>query len=41
VEVLVGGQPLNPPNYDFSGGMLRVRFPNSVEPVPVEVRLAK
>jgi hypothetical protein len=40
-EVLVGGQRLNPSKYDFSAGMLRVRFPNSVEPVPVEVRLAK
>jgi hypothetical protein len=27
--------------YDISGGMLRIRFPNSVEPVQVEVRLAK
>jgi hypothetical protein len=41
VEVLVGGQPLDPSKYDFSGGMLRARFPNSVEPVAVEVRLAK
>jgi hypothetical protein len=41
VEVLVGGKPLDPSKYDFSGGMLRARFPNSVEPVAVEVRLAK
>ncbi len=41
VEVLVAGQALHPSNYDFSGGLLRVRFPNSVEPVQVEVRLAK
>jgi hypothetical protein len=41
VEVLVGGQALDPSKYEFSGGMLQVRFPNSVEPVQVEVRLAK
>lgn len=41
VAVLVGGKPLDPSKYDYSGGMLRVRFPNSVEPVTVDVRLAK
>ena len=35
------GQALDPSKYEFSGGMLQVRFPNSVEPVQVEVRLAK
>lgn len=40
-EVLVGGQPPDGSKFDFSGGMLRVRFPNSVEPVSVEVRLEK
>jgi hypothetical protein len=41
VAVLVGGKPLDRSKYDYSGGMLRVRFPNSVEPVTVDVRLAK
>jgi hypothetical protein len=41
VEVLVGGHPLDPPAFDYSGGMLRVRFPNSAEPIAVEIRLAK
>jgi hypothetical protein len=41
VEVLVSGQPLDPSSYDYSAGLLRLRFPNSVEPVPVEVRFAK
>ncbi len=40
-EVKVGGQPLDQSQYDYSGGVLRIRFPNSTEPVPVEVRLAK
>jgi hypothetical protein len=40
-QVLVGGQPLDPSKFDFSSGMLRVRFPNSAEPVTVEVRLTK
>ena len=40
-QVLVGGQPLDPSKFDFSSGMLRVRFPNSAEPVAVEVRLTK
>ena len=41
VEVLVGGQALDPSRYDFSGGLLRMRFPNSVEPVRVQVRFAR
>ena len=41
VEVLVDGKPLDPSKYDYSGGLLRVRFPNSVEPVTVNVLLAK
>jgi hypothetical protein len=41
VEVLVGGQPLDLSRYDFSGGLLRVHFPNSVEPVRVQVRFAR
>ena len=40
-EVLVSGQPLDGSKFDFSGGILRVRFPNSVEPASVEVRLVK
>jgi hypothetical protein len=41
VEILVAGQVLDPSKYSFSEGMLRVRFSNSVEPVQVEVRIAK
>jgi hypothetical protein len=41
VEVLVDGKPLDPSKYDYSGGLLRVRFPNSVDPVTVNVLLAK
>jgi hypothetical protein len=41
VEVLVAGQPLDPSKYDLSRGMLRMRFPNSVEPVQVLVRFAR
>ncbi len=40
-QVLVGGQALDASKFDFSSGMLRVRFPNSAEPVTVEVRLTK
>jgi hypothetical protein len=36
-EILIGGQPLERSMYDFSQGMARVRFPNSVEPVSIEV----
>jgi len=39
-EILVGGTPLQPSNYDYTQGTLRLRFPNSVAPVPVVVRLA-
>ena len=41
VEVLVDGKPLDPTKYDYSGGLLRVRFPNSVEPAIVNVRFSK
>ena len=41
VEVLVDGKLLDPSKYDYSAGLLRVRFLNSVEPVPVEVRVAR
>jgi hypothetical protein len=41
VEILFAGQVLDPSKYSFSDGMLRVRFSNSVEPVQVEVRIAK
>jgi hypothetical protein len=41
VAVTVGGQPLDSSKYDYSGGLLKVRFPNSSEPVAVEVQLAK
>ena len=40
-EVRLGGQALDASRYDYSGHLLRLRFPNSVEPVAVEVRLAK
>ena len=38
-EVAAGGQILDPSKYDYSAGLLRVRFPNSAEPVSIEVRL--
>jgi hypothetical protein len=41
VEVLVDGKPLDASKYDYSGGLLRMRFPNSVEPVTVNVLFAK
>jgi hypothetical protein len=37
VEILIGGRPVERSMYDFSQGMARLRFPNSVEPVSVEV----
>ena len=40
-EVLLGGKPLDPSQYDYSGGLLRLRFVNSVEPVTVSIRLSK
>jgi hypothetical protein len=40
-EVLVNGRPLETSKYDFSQGMLRLRFANSVEPVKVEVHFTK
>lgn len=41
VEVLVDGKPLEPSKYDYSAGLVRVRFANSVEPVTVNVLFAK
>jgi len=37
-EVLIGGKKLEASRYDFSQGTVRLRFPNSPEPVSVEVR---
>jgi hypothetical protein len=41
VEVRIDGQPLDPSKYDYSGGLLRARFPNSAESLSIEVRLVK
>jgi hypothetical protein len=41
VEVLVGGRVADSTQYDHSMGTLRLRFPNSTGPVPVEIRLAR
>jgi hypothetical protein len=40
-EVRVGGQALESSKYDYSGGLLRIRFPNSPESVAVEVKPAR
>ena len=40
-EVLLGGRAADPSQYDYSAGILCLRFPNSTEPVPVEIRLAR
>lgn len=37
VRILVNGKPLGHKDYEISRGTLRVRFPNSAQPVPVEV----
>jgi hypothetical protein len=37
-EILVGGRPLEKVMYDFSQGVARVRFSNSVEPIAIEVQ---
>ncbi len=37
-EVLVAGKPLEVSQYDFSKGTVRMRFPNSAEPVLIQVR---
>ncbi|MCU1259007.1 MAG: hypothetical protein JWO80_1892 [Bryobacterales bacterium] len=37
-EVLIGGKRLGSSGYDFSQDTVRLRFPNSVDPVSVEVR---
>lgn len=39
-QVLVAGKPLESSKYDFSAGLLRLHFANSVDPVTIEVRLA-
>ena len=39
--VTIGGQPLDPARYDYTAGVLRLHFPNAVDPVKIEVRLAK
>ena len=36
--VTIGGKPAEKSQYDFAGGTLRLRFANSVEGIPVEVR---
>ena len=40
-EVLVGGLVADSTQYDYSMGTLRLRFPNSTDPVAVEIRLAR
>ena len=40
-EVLVGGRVADSTQYDYSMGTLRLRFPNSTDPVAVEIRLAR
>lgn len=37
-EVLVNGKPLDASQYDYRDGLLRLRFPNSAEPIPIAVR---
>ncbi len=40
-EVLIGGKPLPSSDYDFSHGVARLRFQNSVEPLAIELRFSK
>jgi hypothetical protein len=40
-RVLVGGKPLEPSQYDFAQGVVRLHFPNSVEPETIEVTFKK
>ena len=40
-EILVAGKPLGVSQYDYSQGMLRLRFPNSVEPIQIQVRFSR
>jgi hypothetical protein len=40
-QVLVGGNPLDASQYDYQAGLLRLRFPNAVEPVQVKVLFRK
>ena len=37
-EILIGGKAVEASAYDFSRGTVRLRFPNSVDPVSIEVR---
>jgi hypothetical protein len=37
VEILVGGKPLDAAKYDYQAGLLRLRFPNTAEPIPITV----
>ncbi len=37
-EILFAGKSLDVSQYDYSQGMLRLRFKNSVEPAPIEVK---
>ncbi len=39
-EIRVSGKPLDASQYDYSDGTLRIRFANSVDRLPVEVRFA-
>jgi hypothetical protein len=39
--VLAGGKPLEPSQYDFASGVMRLRFPNRVEPEMIEVTFKK
>jgi hypothetical protein len=41
VTVLAGGKPLEPSQYDFASGLVRLRFPNKVEPETIEVTFKK
>lgn len=38
IEILVSGKPAARSQYDYSDGTLRLRFANSAEGVPIEVR---
>lgn len=40
-RVLVGGVPLPPGSYDMNGNLLRIRFPNSISPIPVEINFTQ
>jgi hypothetical protein len=40
-DVLIDGKPLDLSQYDYREGLLRLRFPNSAEPVPVIVHFRR